>query len=132
MTTIAFKKFIPGIAWFFLLAVLMFLPGKELPHNDWLTDIDFDKVVHMGVFAILVVLFCLPFRKSGFTMEQKIKWFTRIVIAAILWGYATELIQKYLVEGRQYDPLDWLADGIGSCLGYWFCRKTFVRGFEVV
>jgi hypothetical protein len=58
------KKFIPGIAWFFVILVLICLPGSKIPTVEtWLNDIYFDKWVHTGLFAVLVFLFIYPVSK---------------------------------------------------------------------
>ncbi len=57
MQRISFKKFIPGIAWFFIVLVLMVLPGNELPETDWLNINYFDKIMHAVVFAFLVFFY---------------------------------------------------------------------------
>lgn len=120
---IPFKKFLPGIAWFFIVGLLTFLPGKDLPEVSWLDSIyNFDKVVHAGLFGGLAFLFCLPYFKSALSYHQKINHFIRIALAAIVWGITVEFIQKYFVPGRDFDLLDWAADSIGVAIAFWFCR----------
>ena len=124
---IPFIKFIPGIAWFLVIYILVTLPGKDIPKISFLEEISFDKVVHMGMFSVLVVLFCWPFYKSGLSSEKKIKYFIIIALLGSAWGYTTELIQKFWVAiGRTYDLFDWAADSIGALIGYIFSRKKFV------
>jgi len=123
--SLQFKKFIPAIAWFFVILVLICIPGKDLPKVNWLDNIDFDKIVHIGVFGILTVLFCFPFYKTYFTKSRKILYFIIIALLVILWGFTTELIQKYFIEGRTYDLFDWLADSIGAIIAFFYSRKKF-------
>jgi VanZ family protein len=124
---IAFKKFIPGIAWFFILLVLICLPGSEIPTVSWLNKIYFDKWVHVGVFALLALLFCWPFYNSSFNKKERLHYFIKIAIATCIWGLTTEFIQKYFVPGRAFDLLDWTADSLGALFGFWFSRKKFIR-----
>jgi hypothetical protein len=56
---ISFKKFLPGIAWFFVVLILICLPGKDIPKIGWLTGIDIDKVIHVG-YIRLAYHFILP------------------------------------------------------------------------
>lgn len=123
---ISLKKFIPGIAWFFVVLVIMCLPGKEIPKVNWLTGINFDKMLHMGVFGLMVVLFCWPFSRSGIETNERKNYFIKIAIATSLWGLITELIQKYWIPGRSFDLLDWTADSLGVLIAWWFCRKFFL------
>jgi len=113
---IPLKKFIPGIAWFFVVLVLMCLPGKDLPPTDWLHINYVDKWLHIGVFGILVFLFCLPFYKSVFNKKERRMYFIKIALAASVWGLAIEFIQKYFIPGRSFDLLDWAADSVGATL----------------
>jgi VanZ family protein len=125
---IPFKKFLPGIAWFFIVALLTFLPGKDLPEVSWLDSIySFDKVVHAGLFGGLAFLFCLPYFKSALSYRQKINHFIRIALAAVVWGIAVEFIQKYFVPGRDFDLLDWAADSMGVAIAFWFCKYILRR-----
>lgn len=122
---LSFKKFIPGIAWFFVVLVLMCFPGKEIPNVSWLEGINLDKVLHITVFGLLTVLFCWPFHKSSFNKKERLQYFIRIAIATSIWGLTTELIQRYLIPGRYFDVLDWIADSIGALLAFWFCSRKF-------
>ena len=64
MNKLSIKNFIPGIAWFFVILILICLPGEDIPSPsgwwNWINLIHFDKLVHMGIFAVLTVLFILP------------------------------------------------------------------------
>ena len=123
----SFKKFIPGIAWFFVVLVLICLPGKDIPQVGWLTGINFDKVVHIGVFGLLAVLFCLPFYRSSFTKKERLQYFIKIAIATSVWGLTTEFIQKFFIPSRSFDLLDWAADSIGALIAFWFCSRKFIK-----
>ena len=59
MNVLEIKRFIPGIAWFFVVLVLLCLPGKDIPGTSWLDKIFFDKWVHAGIFGLLALLFML-------------------------------------------------------------------------
>jgi hypothetical protein len=121
---ITFKKFLPGIAWFFIVGTLTLMPGSDIPKVGWLDQIpNFDKVVHAGLFGGLTFLFCLPYFKSLFSYRQKINHFIRISLAAIVWGITVEFLQKYFVPGRSFDLTDWIADSIGVIIAFWLCKK---------
>lgn len=124
---ISFKKFIPGIAWFFIVLVLICLPGSDIPSVSWLNKIYFDKWVHVGVFALMAILFCWPFHNSSLNNKQRLQYFIKIAVATCIWGLTTELIQKYFVPGRSFDMLDWTANSLGALFAFWFCKKKFTR-----
>ena len=127
MKKLSFKKFIPGIAWFFIVLIIMCTPGDEIPTVDWLNRISFDKVVHIGVFTLLAILFCWPFNRSDFNTKERLHYFIKVCIAVSIWGLTIEFIQKYFIPGRSFDLLDWAADSLGALIAYWLCRKFFLR-----
>ncbi|MEP6597093.1 MAG: VanZ family protein [Ginsengibacter sp.] len=127
MYKISFKKFIPGIAWFFIVLILMCLPGKDLPPTDWLHINSLDKWLHITVFGFLVFLFCWPFYKSVFSESQRKYYFIKIALAVSLWGLTLEFVQKYFIPGRSFDLVDWAADSIGALITYFICRRIFAK-----
>ena len=122
------KKFIPGIAWFFLVLVLICIPGKQLPSvNDWFSLVYFDKWVHLGLFAVLAFLFMYPYNRSELPHREKWQYSIRICMATCLWGLTTEFIQKYFIPGRSFDLFDWVADILGAIIALLFSRILFLR-----
>ena len=125
---IPYKKFLPGIAWFFIVAVLTMMPGNDLPNVDLFDSIwEFDKLVHAGLFGGITFLFCLPFIGHDISRKSKIFYFLKISIAAIVWGISVEFIQKYFIPGRSFDLLDWAADTLGVVAGYWLALMALTR-----
>lgn len=127
MKPITFKQFVPGIAWFFVVLVLICMPGRDIPSASWFDKIYLDKWVHTGVFGLLALLFMLPIALSGMNERIKLQYFLRIAIATCIWGLTTEFIQKYLVTGRNFDLFDWAADSFGAVIAFIFCQKKFVK-----
>ena len=126
---IGIKKFIPGIAWFFVVLTLVCIPGYDLPKVDnWMIEINYDKLIHVGIFAVLAFLFMYPIIKSS-AVSRKEKWYycIKIALATIVWGYTTEVIQKFFIPGRSYDLTDWLADSLGGVLAMIFCKLYFLK-----
>src|SRR4051794_12969833 len=118
MKRISISKFIPAIAWFIVVLVLICLPGDDIPSNNLLSLIHFDKWVHTGIFGLLALLFMLPVARSPNGSKEKLQYFITIAIATSLWGLATEFIQKYLVFGRSFDLFDWAADTLGALCSF--------------
>lgn len=128
MNSIPIKKFIPGIAWFFVVLTLICLPGSDLPQVDnWLNLIYFDKWIHVGIFGLLAFLFMRPVVKSSFAYSDKLAYCIKIAIATILWGLATEFIQRYYIKGRSFDLFDWAADSTGALLALLFVKMRFLK-----
>lgn len=121
---IPFKRFWPGITWFFVVALLTLMPGKDVPKISWLEKSNIDKLAHAGLFGGLTLLFCLPYFKANLSFKHKINLYIKIALASVIWGITIELIQKYFVPGRDFDLLDWAADTFGVIIALWFCIKV--------
>jgi VanZ family protein len=122
------KNFLPAILWFLIVLVLMCLPGDDLPHtNNWFKQIYGDKIIHIGCFGLMVLLFIYPLSILAISQLKKWHYFIRITLAAIVWGLTTELIQKYFVPGRSFDWFDWAADSAGALSALWFCYRKFLK-----
>ena len=125
---IGIKKFIPGIAWFFVVLVLICIPGEDLPKVDnWMIAIDYDKLIHIGIFGFLAFLFMYPATKSTLSKKRKLYFCIKIALVTVVWGYTTEVLQKFYIPGRSYDLADWLADSIGGVLALVFCKIFFLK-----
>jgi VanZ family protein len=124
---LSFKKFIPGIIWMMVVLVLVMMPGKQLPESAFLFEINFDKFVHVGIFGLLAVLFSWPFYKTAISKNKKIFYFITIALLTSVFGYTTELMQKYWAQGRSYSLMDCLADSFGALLALIFCTIFFTR-----
>lgn len=131
MKPLSIKSFLPGIAWFFVVLVLICLPSDEIPEPrgwfDWIKLIQFDKMVHSGIFGLLAYLFMRPIAKSYFSQQAKWNYFLKISLAGCIWGLTTELIQKFFVPTRRFDLVDWAADSIGVLLALLFARRVFLK-----
>ena len=125
---ISIKKFIPGIAWFFLVLILICLPGDDLPKtDDWMSAIYFDKWVHTGLFSVMAFLFMMPLKNIDTPLTKKNNTAIKICIALSIWGLTTEFIQKYFIVGRSFDLWDWAADSVGILLALIVCRRLYLR-----
>jgi VanZ family protein len=125
------SKFIPGIAWFFLVLILICIPGFDLPKVDkWLIEINFDKLIHVGLFAVLAYLFMYPLNRLNLTAKERWQYAIRIAIATVIWGVTTELIQKFFIPGRSFTLGDCISDGLGGIVALIYYRKRFSKTFK--
>jgi len=123
MNKLSFHKFLPGIAWFFVVLVLICLPGRDVPGNSFFEMIQFDKFAHTCIFGLMVILFIRPIAMSSLSKPQKLQYYFRIAVSVAIWGLATEFIQLYFVTGRNFDLWDFAADAVGCTLAYLFSKK---------
>ncbi len=127
MQKIPIRKFLPGVAWFFIVLILTCLPGSDIPKVGWLDKIYFDKWVHIGMFGGLTFLFCWPFNKSHYSAQERFNYFIKIAMAASIWGLTIEFMQRYFITSRSFDLLDWAADSFGALIALWLSKKIFIK-----
>jgi VanZ family protein len=120
-------SFVPGAIWLIITFILLVLPGSDIPQASFLDLIYFDKWVHIGMFGILTFLWCLPFLK---TEKASVKLFIEIAACTVIYGVLMEYAQKYLAVDRDFDPLDIIADCVGSMLSL-FWITYFLRRKQV-
>src|SRR6478609_10403519 len=117
------KSFWPGVLWFLLSCVAFFLPGAALPDNDWFGKIELDKIIHIGLFAVMILLWCLPlFQRPAFTSRIPS---LLIIIPSAFFGYSilVEFIQHFFIPGRSFDLMDILADALGCVVGFVLVKR---------
>lgn len=79
----------------------------------------FDKVVHVGAWLVLAVVFWHP---ASYVLETRTRWRSvrartwALIAALTTWGVAIEMLQG-LVPNRSSDVLDALADATGAIIG---------------
>lgn len=111
-----------------LATVLFCIPGNQLPDDDWLGDISADKLVHIALFAILVTLWGLPSIHRVQKQPESLKrTLILIVVVALIYGVAIELIQGAYIPNRSYSLADMAADALGSIAGGIFVNRQRLR-----
>jgi VanZ family protein len=123
---IQINSFWPAIAGLIIATLLFCLPGKEFPDTGWLDQIHFDKVVHIGLFSMLIVLWCLPFRSRIGDKQKLSRIYLLVVLAYIVYGIAIEFIQRDFISNRSFDLFDIVADTIGCILGWVIVQKNIL------
>lgn len=103
--------YLPAVLWSAFIFFICFLPGDELPKENWLDKIHFDKIVHAGIYIVLFLLLIrIPNNKNKKT----------IFIAGFICvsqGILIEFIQGTpLIKNRTFDILDIAANIVGVLL----------------
>ena len=127
MKPLSIKNFIPGIAWFFVVMVLICLPGKDIPGNSMFELLQFDKFAHTSIFGLMVILFIRPIAMSNMDKQLKLNYYTRIAVSVAIWGLATEFIQLFFIPGRDFDLFDFAADAAGCTLAWLFSKNYLLK-----
>jgi VanZ family protein len=120
---IRIRSFFPAICVLIIATLLFCLPGDQLSEAGWLEDLELDKVVHVGLFAMLVFLWCLPAKwrvKRISNVNTVYGWITILFIA---YGVAIEFIQRYFIPYRSFDFFDIVADTVGCAIGWIAVKK---------
>lgn len=120
-------SFLPGIIWLVIVTILLIIPGSAFPQENWLSRIWFDKWVHVGLFAIMVTLWCWASLRFEFETAKLQKAFMIIVFACLVYGIGMEFVQKHLVVNRSFDNGDIIADGIGCALGWLISSRRYIK-----
>lgn len=82
---------------------VILIPASMVPSSHFSNQ---DKVEHITAMAILGCLWMLAVRRP-----------ISVIIAGIGFGISTELLQKWMALGRTCDPMDALADTVGTMIG---------------
>ncbi|MBL0152213.1 MAG: VanZ family protein [Chitinophagaceae bacterium] len=115
-----------AIIYFIITIILLTIPGSDLPKNDWLDKIWFDKWVHIGLFAIWVWLWCLYANSTASASSLK-KIFIYITITGICYGVIMEFVQRYWIPHRSFDTGDIIADAVGCLLAFFYCSGRYIK-----
>ncbi len=109
------KPFIPTLVWLIIIVVLSGYPGKNLPQTPF--D-EFDKLVHLAIYALLSFLSVLGFSKqpNSFLLSNKLQFFFSISFSIIIGGLI-EVLQEYVFINRYGDWFDFIANSLGAVLG---------------
>ena len=120
-------SFVPAITWFIISVVLLTIPGSAFPKENWLDKIWFDKWVHIGMFAIMVSLWCWAMLKI-YSVSTRLKaLFILIGLLSLSYGVGMEFVQKYFINNRSFDEGDIIADAVGCSLGVFFSLKSYIK-----
>lgn len=125
------KKFLQNTRWAVLwglfLILLHLLPGRVFPELPTYLDLLHpDKLVHLGMFAILVILEIHAFKKPGtpaFIAARPGLW---AVSLALLFGIVMEITQHYLIPNRFGSVYDLIANAAG-CFAGWGLARWLIR-----
>ena len=115
---IQIKSFWPAILALAVATFLFCLPGAEFPKATWLDKIYFDKLVHIGLFLVLVFLWILPSVARVSDIHTMEKVCLGIALAFVAYGIGIEFVQKNFIPHRSFDLFDIIADTAGCALGW--------------
>ena len=93
------------------------MPGDYVPQvisfEEWMKP---DKILHILLFAVLVFLSLRSFMMQYKIMHQRLIY-VGVLLVSISIGGITELMQSYLLTGRNGNVYDFGADALGCLTG---------------
>ena len=120
-------SFIPAVCWLVISTFLLVIPGNSFPQENWLDKIWFDKWVHIGLFAVMVVLWCRAMLRMNLAVVRRRKLFIFIAGLWLIYGIGMEFVQKYLVVNRSFDAGDIMADAVGCLAGLFYSMRSYIK-----
>lgn len=122
------KPFIPTLIWLIIIVVLSGYPGRNLPKAPF--D-EFDKLVHLAIYALLSFLSVLGFSKqpNSSLLSNKLQNFFSISFSIVMGGLI-ELLQEYVFINRYGDWYDFIANSLGAfcgVIGFYLMRKYLIK-----
>ena len=101
-------KFKWTILWSIFVLILCGIPGDKLPHDSWMDEWMVDKIVHVGLYAILLLLFLVESKGENVILG---------LCYGVLWGIFIEILQQFIFYKRSFDLLDMIANSVGCVIG---------------
>jgi VanZ family protein len=118
-----FKYYGPAIVWAFFILVICNIPMGKVASSPMFFE-GFDKLVHMGLFAVLSILYCSGSLRKWRTRNLRIQIAVKNTIVLISYGALIEVLQQYIFTWRSADGNDLFADAVGACLGIFSVMVT--------
>lgn len=112
------KPLLPALLWTIIIGVLTLVPGNYIPKVssflDWLSP---DKLIHLLLFGIYTF-----FLSESFSRQVKSRMTSRYPMifslgTGMVFAFFTEMMQAYVIPGRNGNVYDFLADTLGCLLG---------------
>jgi VanZ family protein len=108
-----------AMLWALVILILCGMPGKDIPHISFLELLSFDKLVHAGIFCVLLLLMVRGFRMQDRFILLQEKAMMIALLICIAYGGALEIMQGIVFEQRSPDIYDFIANTAGALLGSW-------------
>lgn len=107
------KKFWKTSLWIFIIFYLLFSPGNTLPNSGTINIPHLDKLVHLIMFAVLILVFLIDSREY----RNRILLALMFSLTILVFAGLSEYIQFKYIPGRSGNLLDFLADCCGIVVG---------------
>src|SRR5258706_2027134 len=99
------SKLYVALSWSLIIFILLAIPGSMLPKEPGFTIPNFDKIVHVGLFAGFVLLWCFYYSSKQLPPGKLLRIFFFIFIIGAAYGIGMEYVQKYFIPFRDFDTV---------------------------
>lgn len=112
-----FRYLAVPIIWAAIIFFVYSIPGGDIVYQDLWSLLKFDKLVHMGIFALWVNMLIVAFKKQS--TSRPLKQNARLVAVsfALAYGGILEFYQSKWFIDRTTDPYDFIANTLGAFIG---------------
>ncbi len=110
------KYYWPIILWALFIFTLCTIPLNEVSASPLFFP-GFDKLVHCGFFFVFVVLYAYALIRQHNMSAFTYKYAIMVLLLALLYGGAIEILQATVFTWRDGDWNDLFADTVGACMG---------------
>ena len=121
----------PGISWALLILILSTITPPALEIPDLFDLLAPDKIAHFLFYAVFVILFTNGFSKMPTGTRWSRNQFSIPLIGGIIYGGLIEIYQGYILTNRTADYVDFIANCIGSLLGWGLMRYLSKREYHI-
>jgi len=115
------KYHLPAILWGSIILGIISVPGNYIPKpHGFLELISPDKIVHLLMFAPFSFLISRGIWKQSQNIKSAI-WIS--FFFGIIYAFSTELLQFFVISGRNGNIYDAIADSLGVLIGLFLFFK---------
>jgi VanZ family protein len=106
-----------ALLWALLILVVCSIPGREFPDVSSWSFRGMDKVVHILLYFVFVILLIKGFQQQYSFTALRTPYFLWSILVAVLYGLLIEIFQATLFVDRSAELNDLLANTAGAVLG---------------
>ncbi|MBD0402512.1 VanZ family protein [Flammeovirga sp. EKP202] len=116
-----FKKkllwLLPSFLWF-LMTIKLLLTVSPVDGDSFLLNLPYgDKIGHFGIFGIFTASLLFSLCGGRFFNNERKPIIVTVLIIIFSWGMLTELLQGILLDAREGDFWDFVADASAGVIG---------------
>ena len=103
--------------WAAVIMITTLLPSTALPSTSAWDLLTFDSFAHIFLFAVLTFLMIVGLKKQFTNTKLRHYAIRYSLLICTLYGIAIELLQEFVIYGRQGDIIDVVSNAIGCLVG---------------